>query len=267
LALCLVAECQAQGGTAAYIDVECDLDPDWATKLGVKMDELIIAQPEYGEAALTIVETLVRSGQLDLIIVDSVAAMTPKAELDGEMEDQQVGLQARMMAKGLRKTRHAVMDTNTCLVFINQVRDKIGFMQQGTISPGGRALKFYSSVRIELKRLGDIKDTKNNNESKGTRVKAIISKNKVADPYKIAEYDIIHGLGFNNFGSTLELGEKYGFLARKGAYYYRIIDGNPAEKSFAQGETNAIEFLASDLDYTRSLQEEIKEHVKALRKS
>lgn len=252
IALGCVAECQKAGGRAAYIDVECDLDPEWAQKLGVNMAELVIAQPESGEEALQIAEDLIKTGLIDLMVVDSVAAMTPKSEIEGNMDDMQVGAQARMMAKGLRKLRHPVAETNTCLVFINQIRDKIGFMQQGTTSPGGRSLKFAASVRIELKRISDIKS--NSGESLGTRVKALVLKNKVAAPMKAVEYDILHGQGFNNLGAVIELSERLGLIRKSGAYYYRLSE----EKSFAQGMNNAIEALANDSQWLEQLKKEIK---------
>jgi recombination protein RecA len=251
IALGCVAECQKAGGRAAYIDVECDLDPEWAQKLGVDMSKLIIAQPESGEEALQIAEDLIKTGVIDLMVVDSVAAMTPKSEIEGNMDDMQVGAQARMMAKGLRKLRHPVAESNTCLVFINQIRDKIGFMQQGTTSPGGRSLKFAASVRIELKRISDIKSTAG--ESLGTRVKAIVIKNKVAAPMKAVEYDILHGQGFNNLGAVVELSERLGLIRKSGAYYYRLGE----EKSFAQGMNNAMEALSNDLKWFEELKKEI----------
>lgn len=259
LSLSTVAECQKMGGTAAYIDAECDLDPTWASKLGVNMEDLYICQPDYGEAALEIADKLIGTGEIDIMVIDSVAALVPKAELDGSMEDNHIGLQARMMAQALRKIRHSVSQTNTCLIFINQIRDKIGFMQQGTTSPGGRSLKFAASVRIELKNMGQIKDTKKENESKGTRVKATVLKNKVAPPYKTTEYDVLHGVGFNNFGSVLEMAKKYELLHMKGGGYYYIIG---EEKPFAHGEIEAIEALASDLDWYYELQKQIKDRLK-----
>lgn len=253
LALGAIAECQRDGGRAAYIDVECDLDPDWAQKLGVNLSELIIAQPESGEEALQIAEDLIKTGAIDLMVVDSVAAMTPKSEIEGNMDDMQVGAQARMMAKGLRKLRHPVAETNTCLVFINQIRDKIGFMQQGTTSPGGRSLKFAASVRIELKRISDVKS--NAGESLGTRVKAMVIKNKVAAPMKAVEYDVLHGHGFNNFGAVVELSERLGLIRKSGAYYYKIGE----EKSFAQGMNAAMEYLNNNPEWLEELKKEIKE--------
>lgn len=238
LALSLAANCQREGGLVAYIDAECDLDPEWCRFIGVDVDAMLISQPETGEEALEIAEALVKTGAVDLIIIDSVAALSPKAEVEGTMEDNHVGLQARMMAQGLRKLRQPIAETNTCFLFLNQIRDKIGFMQQGTTSPGGRALKFASSVRIELKRLGDVKNN-STGESRGTKVKAVILKNKVARPMVSCEYEVLHGVGINNYGSILELAERYELLVKKGAFYY--LPGE--EKYFAQGEINAIEYL------------------------
>lgn len=256
LALSCVANCQKNGGIAAYIDTECDLHPEWAMNLGVDLDKLILAQPSSGEEALTIAEKLIETGQVDLVVFDSVAAMTPLAELSGEMTDLQVGAQARMMAKGLRKMRHSIKETNTCVIFINQIRDKIGFMQQGTTSPGGRALKFAASVRIEIKRLGDLKDK--NGESIGTRVKAHILKNKVGRPMKFVEWENLHGIGFNNFGSILDMAARYKLITKSGAWYYKGYGDTKEDKHFAQGEANAIEYLASDLQFTNSLKDQVK---------
>lgn len=254
ISLSTVAECQAAGGLAAYLDVECDLDPEWATKLGVNLDNLVVAQPEYGEQAFTILHDLIKTNLFDLIVVDSVAAMTPKSELEGEMEDLQVGAQARMMAKGLRKTRHAVLEAKTCVIFVNQIRDKIGFMQQGTTSPGGRALKFAASVRIELKRMGEAKDSAG--EVVGTKVKALIIKNKVARPMKAIEYNVLHGVGFSNFSMILDLADKHGLIIKKGGgYYFKVGE----DKAFARGESDAVAYLASDLEWVEELKKAIFE--------
>jgi recombination protein RecA len=258
LALCVVANCQAEGGLVAYIDSECDLNPEWAKKLGVKIEDMLIAQPSSGEEALSIAEKLIETGQIDLVVFDSVAAMTPQSEIDGEMSDMQVGAQARMMAKGLRKLRHPISETNTCVIFINQIRDKIGFMQQGTTSPGGRALKFAASVRIELKNLGNIKDDKTG-ESLGTKIKAQILKNKVGTPMKVVEWENIHGLGFNNFGAILKLAVRHKLITKSGAWYYKGYGESKDDKHFAQGEASAIQYLASDLEYAAELKSKIKE--------
>lgn len=253
LAISTAANCQKAGGKVAYIDAECDLDPDWCKTLGLDIDKMIIAQPESGEEALEISETLVKTGAVDLVVVDSVAALSPKAEIEGTMEDNHIGLQARMMAQGLRKLRQPIAETNTGFIFLNQIRDKIGFMQQGTTSPGGRALKFAASVRIELKRMGDVKNAKDGT-SRGTEVKAIIIKNKVAKPMVSVTYNVLHGIGIDNYGSLLELGERFALVTKRGAYYYKGND----EKSFAQGEINAIEFLKENPDLTEMLELEIK---------
>lgn len=251
LALNCIKSVQQQGGKVLYVDAEHDLDPDWMTTLGVDLDNLLIAQPEYGEQGLQIALDLIATGELDLVVIDSVAALVPKAELDGSIEDNHIGLQARMLAQALRKMRHVVSDTGTCLLFINQIRDKIGFMQSGTTSPGGHALKFYSSVRIELKRMGDIKN--NQQEVVGTRVKAIVLKSKVSRPMKSTEYDILHGKGFNNTGALIELAEQFGMIRKSGAYYYL----KDAEKAFAQGSVAAAEYLDNNPEYYQSLQEEV----------
>lgn len=259
LALNLVANVQKDNGTVLYVDAEHDLDPVWMEQIGVDVEKMLLCQPEYGEQGLQIALDLMKTGNIDLIVIDSVAALTPKAELDGNIEDNHIGLQARMLAQALRSMRHVASETDTCLLFINQIRDKIGFMQQGTTSPGGHALKFYSSVRIELKRMGDVKEK---GESVGTRVKASIIKSKVSRPMVSVEYDVVHGKGFNNFGSILEMAKRYGFITLRGAYYYKIDD----EKSFAQGENAAVEYLASDLDYTNELKTNIITEIKSGKK-
>jgi len=261
IALNCVAECQAAGGLVAYIDVECDLNPEWARKIGVKIEDMLIAQPSSGEEALTIAEKLIETGQIDLVVFDSVAAMTPLAEINGEMNDMQVGAQARMMAKGLRKLRHPINETNTCVIFINQIRDKIGFMQQGTTSPGGRALKFAASVRIELKRMGDVKD--NDGESIGTKIKAQIIKNKVGNPMKVVEWENIHGLGFNNNSAILKLGVRHKLLTKSGAWYSKGYGDSKEDINFAQGEAKAIEYLMGNPEYANFLKEEIIKIYKA----
>lgn len=264
LSLSTVAQCQKMGGRALYIDAECDLDPTWAETLGVDMSTLYVAQPEYGEASLQIAMDMIKTGGFDLIVIDSVAALTPKAELEGTLEDNHVGLQARMLGQALRMMRQVISETGTCVVFINQIREKIGFMQTGTTTPGGRALKFYSSVRIELKRMGDIKDSKTG-ESKGTRVKAFISKNKVGTPMKTLEYNVIHGLGFSNASAVLEEARKQGLIQLKGAYYYKVdpSTGETSEKGFAQGENQAIEYFNTEEVWAKELERLVKERFMA----
>lgn len=253
LALNLVANVQAEGGNVLYVDAEHDLDPDWMQKIGVDVEKMLLHQPEYGEQGLQVALDLMKTGALDLIVIDSVAALTPKAELDGDIEDNHIGLQARMLAQALRSMRHEASRTGTCLVFINQIRDKIGFMQSGTTSPGGRALKFYASVRIELKNIGAVKEK---GENVGTRVKAMVIKSKVSRPHRYAEYDVVHGKGFNNFGSILEMAIQYKLVIQKGAYYY--LSDN-LDKAFGHGEAAAIEYLASDMELTQLLQKQIIE--------
>ena len=217
LALMLTANAQKAGHKVLYIDAECDLDPTWAQKMGVDMDNLLICQPDYAEQGLDIAETLLKTGEIKLIIIDSVAAMTPKDVVDGEITDSHVALSPRMWAQFIGMVRPIIKKTDTCLVFLNQIRDKIGFMQQGTQSPGGRAIKFYSSVRIELKRMGDYRES---NEIAGVKVKAKTIKNKVYPPYKEIVYNVINDYGVDNISAIMEDAAKHGIVLKSGSWIY-----------------------------------------------
>ena len=217
LALHVIAEAQKKGGITAFIDAEHALDPEYSKRLGVKTEDLLISQPDTGEQALEIIESLVRSGKVDVIVVDSVAALTPKAEIEGDMGQQHMGLQARLMSHALRKLTAIVSKSNTIVIFLNQIRMKIGIMfGNPETTPGGNALKFYCSVRIDLRRLAQIKKGE---DIIGNRVKAKIVKNKVAPPFKIAEFDILYNEGISFEGDLLGLGEKYGVVKKSGASY------------------------------------------------
>lgn len=217
LALHIVAEAQKKGGLCAFVDAEHALDPEYSKKLGVKVQDLLISQPDTGEQALEITESLVRSGKLDVIVVDSVAALTPRAEIEGEMGDTHVGLQARLMSQALRKLTAIVAKSKTVVVFINQIRMKIGVMfGSPETTPGGRALKFYSSVRTDVRRIAQIKKGE---DVIGSRVKVKVVKNKVAPPFKVVEFDLIHNEGISRPAEILNLGEKHGIIKKAGASY------------------------------------------------
>jgi len=238
VALHILAETQKKGGIGAFIDAEHAMDPDYARKLGVKVDNLLISQPDSGEQALQIVEALVRSRAVDIIIIDSVAALTPKAEIEGEMDQQQIGLQARLMSKALRKLAGIVSKSNTLIIFINQTRMKIGVMfGNPETTSGGMALKFYSSVRINLARIAQIKQK---DEIVGSRIKAKIVKNKVAAPFKIAEFDIYYNEGISKIVDLLNTGVKYEVVKRVGSWYQY------QDKKIGQGVEGVREYLKQD---------------------
>ena len=238
LALHIIAEAQKIGGMAAFVDAEHALDAVYASKLGVDVDNLLVSQPDSGEQALEISEMLVRSSTLDVCIVDSVAALVPKAELEGEMGDSHMGLQARLMSQALRKLTGIVSKSKTCLIFINQIREKIGVMfGNPETTTGGRALKFYSSVRVDVRRIAAIKD---GDEITGNRTKVKIVKNKVAPPFRQAEFDILYGLGISKEGDLLDLGVEKGIIEKSGAWY--SING----ERMGQGRENARQFLINN---------------------
>ena len=239
IALSLVVEAQKMGLRCAYIDAEHALDPAYMMDLGINLDELLLAQPHYGEEALEIVDKLIKTGEIGLIVVDSVASLVPKAELEGEMEANQMGLQARMMAKALRKIAGLANTNKTLVVFINQIRMKIGIMfGNPETTPGGRALPYAASVRIDLRKKEDIKNKEG--DSVGIKVKAKVTKNKMAPPLKIAEFDIYYGRGIDQYGSVMDLGLSLGIFTQKGAWIF--LDG----ENFAQGKDNAIGKIKND---------------------
>jgi len=233
-ALHVIASAQKDGGVAAFIDAEHGLDPTWARKLGVKLEDLLITQPESGEQALEICEMLVRSNAVDVIVIDSVAALIPRAEIEGEMGDQHMGLQARLMSQAMRKLTGVISRTQTCVIFINQIRMRIGVMfGNPETTPGGRALKFYSSVRIDIRRISTVKE---GDRIVGSRVRARVVKNKVAPPFRTAEFDIMFDSGISTVGDLLDLGVENGIVEKTGAWYsfgdVRLGQGREAAKSF-----------------------------------
>lgn len=253
LALHIVAEVQKKGGLAAYIDAEHAMDPDYAKRIGVKVNDLLISQPDTGEQALEIVDSLVRSGSVDVVVVDSVAALTPRAEIEGDMDQQHVGVQARLMSKGLRKLSAVTATTRTTIIFINQIRMQIGIMfGNPEITPGGKALKFYASVRIEVRRAAQIKKGE---EVIGNRVNAKIVKNKVAAPFRRAEFDIFYNEGISRDAELLTLGEKYGVIKKAGASF--SVGGT----RLGQGFDNARLFLKQNPKIADDIAKKIREAI------
>jgi len=252
LALHIVAEAQKAGGTAAFIDAEHALDPSYARKLGADVDELLISQPDAGEQALEIADTLVRSGAVDVLVVDSVAALVPRAELEGEMGDQQPGLQARLMSQALRKLTSSISRSNTLVIFINQIRLKIGVMfGSPETTSGGNALKFYSSIRLDIRRIGAIKD-RDNIVGNQTRVKVV--KNKLAPPFKNVEFDIMYGEGISKTGELIDLGVQAGVVEKSGAWY--SFDG----QRIGQGRENAKTFLRDHREIAETIEKKVREN-------
>jgi recombination protein RecA len=250
IALQVIAEAQKQGGMAAFVDAEHALDPIYARKLGVDVDNLLVSQPDYGEQALEIAEALVRSGAIDVLVVDSVAALVPKAELDGEMGDSHVGLQARLMSQALRKLTGIVAKSRTSLIFINQIREKIGVMfGNPETTTGGRALKFYSSVRIDIRRIGAIKD---GDIVVGNRTKVKIVKNKTAAPFREAEFDIVYGEGISHEGDLIDLAVNMNIVEKSGSWFSYKSD------RIGQGRENAKTFLKQNTDIREKLETEVR---------
>lgn len=251
VALHIVAEVQKAGGTAAFIDAEHALDPAYAARLGVQLENLYISQPDNGEQALDIVETLVRSGAIDVVVVDSVAALTPQAEIDGEMGDSHVGLQARLMSQALRKLTAVTSKSKCSIIFINQLREKVGVVYgSAETTTGGKALKFYASVRIDIRRTESLKD---GSDIIGNRVKAKIVKNKVAPPFKVAEFDIMYGTGISSLGCLIDLGVQNGFITKSGSWF------SYNDEKIGQGREKAIEYLRSNPEVAAEIDRKIRE--------
>ncbi|OGO02492.1 MAG: recombinase RecA [Chloroflexi bacterium RBG_13_52_14] len=248
----IIAEAQKLGGKAAYIDVEHALDPAYAATCGVNLEDLLISQPDTGEQALEITETLVRSGAIDVVVVDSVAALAPRAEIEGDMGEPHVGLQARLMSQALRKLSAAISKSRTAVLFVNQLREKVGIIYGNPeVTPGGRALKFYSSVRIDLRRVDNIKV---GTKIVGTRIRAKMVKNKVASPFKSAEFDIMFGQGISKEGDILDLGVAMGVIKRTGAFF------SFGDTRLGQGRENAKEYLKQHDDLAQEIERQIRQN-------
>ena len=251
LTLHVIAQCQKVGGVCAFIDAEHALDVGYAKNLGVDVDNLLVSQPDYGEQALEILETVVRSGAVDLVVVDSVAALTPKVEIDGDMDDMQVGVQARLMSKALRKVTGILHKMNCTVIFINQIRMKIGMMGYGSpeTTTGGNALKFYSSVRLDIRRIATLKQAE---QSIGNRTKVKVVKNKVAPPFKQAEFDIMFGEGISKLGELIDYGVKLDIVEKAGAWF------SYNDSKIGQGKENSKQFLKDNPEIANEIEEKIK---------
>jgi recombination protein RecA len=251
LALHILSEAQKAGGVAAFVDAEHAMDPNYAKALGVDIDNLLISQPDTGEQALEITETLVRSGAVDLIVIDSVAALVPKAEIEGEMGDAHMGLQARLMSQALRKLTATISKSKTCVIFINQIRMRIGVMfGNPETTTGGIALKFYSSVRLDIRRISSIKEGE---DVTGSRTRVRVVKNKVAPPFKSAEFDIIYGKGISREGELIDLGVEHKLIDKSGTWF------SYKDERLGQGRENAKQFLKDNPDISKKIEEEIRE--------
>ena len=251
LTLHAIAEVQKQGGLAAFIDAEHAIDPHYAKRVGVDIDNLILSQPDSGEQALEIVDTLAKTGAIDLIVVDSVAALTPEAELQGEMRDQTIGAQARLMSKALRKITGSLSKNKTTIIFINQIREKIGVMfGNPEVTPGGRALKFYSSIRMEVRRVSSIS---NGSEISGNNIKVKVVKNKLAPPFKVGQTEIIFAHGISKEAEVIDLAEKFNIITKKGAWY------SYQDNNVAQGKLNFVTLLLKDKDLYKDLLTQVKQ--------
>ncbi|MFD2796122.1 recombinase RecA [Promicromonospora vindobonensis] len=251
IALHAVASAQRQGGIAAFIDAEHALDPDYAKKLGVDTDALLVSQPDTGEQALEITDMLIRSGALDIIVIDSVAALTPKAEIEGEMGDSHVGLQARLMSQALRKITGALSSSGTTAIFINQLREKIGvFFGSPETTTGGKALKFYASIRLDIRRIETLKE---GTDAVGNRTRVKVVKNKMAPPFKQAEFDILYGHGISREGGLIDMGVEHGFVRKSGSWF--TYEGD----QLGQGKENARAFLRDNPDLANDIEKRVKE--------
>jgi recombination protein RecA len=251
LALHAVASAQKNGGIAAFVDAEHALDPEYAKKIGVDIDALLVSQPDTGEQALEITDMLIRSGAIDVVVIDSVAALVPRAEIEGEMGDSHVGLQARLMSQALRKLTGAINQTKTTAIFINQLREKVGVMfGSPETTTGGKALKFYASVRLDVRRIETMKD---GTDAVGNRTRVKVVKNKMAPPFKVADFDILYGVGISREGGLIDMGVEQGFVRKSGAWYTYESD------QLGQGKENARNFLKENPDLANELEKKIKE--------